>query len=71
MLLKKPQGFANHLAGGGVAPTMDFLVDEGVIDPEDRELLWYANSAEEAWQSILRWYEMKGDSLLKTGAEIA
>ncbi len=50
---------------------VDFLVDEGVIDPEDRELLWYANSAEEAWQSILRWYEMKGDPLLKTGAQIA
>jgi predicted Rossmann-fold nucleotide-binding protein len=45
----------------------DFLVDEGVIDPEDRDLLWYANSAEEAWDSILRWYEMKGEPLLKMG----
>jgi uncharacterized protein (TIGR00730 family) len=42
----------------------DFLVDEGVIDPEDRELFWYANSAEDAWQGILRWYEMKGDPLM-------
>jgi len=46
----------------------DFLVEEGVIDPEDRELLWYANSAEETWQSILRWYEAKGEPLLTRGA---
>jgi hypothetical protein len=47
----------------------DFLVEEGVIDPEDRELLWYANSAEETWQTILQWYEMKGEPLLKGGAK--
>jgi uncharacterized protein (TIGR00730 family) len=43
----------------------DFLVEEGVIDPEDHELFWYANSADEIWQGILRWYEMKGEPLLK------
>jgi uncharacterized protein (TIGR00730 family) len=42
----------------------DFLVEEGVIDPEDRELFWYAESAEDIWQGIVRWYEMKGDPLL-------
>jgi len=42
----------------------DFLVEEGVIDPEDRELFWYADSAEDIWQGILRWYEMKGTPLL-------
>ena len=42
----------------------DFLVDEGVIDAEDRELFWYAESAEDIWQGILRWYEMKGTPLL-------
>jgi uncharacterized protein (TIGR00730 family) len=47
----------------------NFLVDEGVIDPEDRELMWYANSAEDAWESILRWYEMKGEPLLKRRIE--
>jgi hypothetical protein len=28
MLLKEPQGFADDLARGSVAPTMDFLLDE-------------------------------------------
>ncbi len=42
----------------------DFLVEEGVIDPEDRKLFWFAESAEEVWQDILRWYEAKGEPLL-------
>ncbi len=41
----------------------DFLVDEGVIDPEDRELFWYAESADEIWQGIQRWYEVNGEAL--------
>jgi len=41
-----------------------FLVDEGVVDPEDRELLWYAETAEEVWQGILAWYAANGRSLL-------
>jgi len=41
-----------------------FLVDEGVIDEEDRELFWYAESAAEAWDSILQWYETSGAPLL-------
>ncbi len=41
----------------------DFLVEEGVIDPEDRELFWFAESAEEVWRGILAWYEMKGEPL--------
>ncbi len=43
----------------------DFLVDEGVIEPEDRELFWFAESADEIWQGILRWYDAAGRSLLK------
>ncbi|MCC6543111.1 MAG: TIGR00730 family Rossman fold protein [Nitrospirae bacterium] len=39
----------------------DFLVDEGVIDPEDRELFWYAETAQEIWDGILRWYEESGE----------
>jgi hypothetical protein len=35
-------------------------VDEGVIDPEDRELFWYAETAEEIWQGILHWYASTG-----------
>ncbi len=30
----------------------EFLIKEGVIDPEDRELFWYAESAEEIWDQI-------------------
>ena len=41
----------------------DFLVDEGVIDPEDRELFWYAETAEETWQGILEWHESNGTPL--------
>ncbi|MBI1423024.1 MAG: cytochrome D ubiquinol oxidase subunit II [Gammaproteobacteria bacterium] len=36
---------------------VDFLVAEGTIDEEDRELFWYAETAEEIWQGILQWYE--------------
>lgn len=43
---------------------VDFLVDEGVIDPEDRDLFWYAETADDIWQSLLLWYERKGESLL-------
>jgi len=42
---------------------VDFLVDEGVIDPEDRELFWYAETAQEIWDGILRWYEESGETL--------
>jgi uncharacterized protein (TIGR00730 family) len=38
----------------------DFLVDEGTIDPEDRSLFWFAETAEEIWHDILHWYEMAG-----------
>jgi len=41
----------------------DFLVEEGTIDPEDRELFWFAETADEIWQAILRWYEMNGETL--------
>jgi uncharacterized protein (TIGR00730 family) len=34
-----------------------FLADEGVIDAEDRELFWFAETADEIWTSILDWYD--------------
>jgi uncharacterized protein (TIGR00730 family) len=34
-----------------------FLADEGVIDAEDRELFWFAETANEIWSSILDWYD--------------
>jgi uncharacterized protein (TIGR00730 family) len=45
----------------------DFLIAEGTIDPEDRELFWYAESAADIWRDILLWYELKGEPLLPPG----
>ncbi|MFT6268789.1 MAG: hypothetical protein ACJAVV_001604 [Alphaproteobacteria bacterium] len=42
---------------------IDFLVEEGVIDCEDRELFWYADTADDIWQSINNWYEQKGEAI--------
>jgi uncharacterized protein (TIGR00730 family) len=41
----------------------DFLVDEGVIDPEDRELFWFAETAEDIWSGILDWHDAGGEPL--------
>jgi len=41
---------------------VDFLVDEGVIDAEDRELFWYAETAEEIWNGIRHWHAATGES---------
>jgi predicted Rossmann-fold nucleotide-binding protein len=43
---------------------VDFLAAEGTIDPEDRELFWYAETAEDIWRDILHWYEMTGQPLI-------
>ena len=50
------------------AVDIDFLVDEGVIDIEDRELFWYAETAEDIWQGILRWHEANGTPLYGAAA---
>jgi uncharacterized protein (TIGR00730 family) len=42
----------------------DFLVAEGTIDPEDRDLFWFAETAEQIWHGILQWYETNGTPLL-------
>jgi len=42
----------------------DFLVDEGVIAAEDRDLFWFAESADEVWRDILDWHETFGRALL-------
>lgn len=42
----------------------DFLAEEGMIDPEDRELFWFAETAEDVWHGILHWYETAGMPLL-------
>ncbi len=41
----------------------DFLVEEGVIAPEDRDLFWYAETAREIWEGILRWRRQVGRPL--------
>jgi hypothetical protein len=40
------------------AVNLNFLVDEGVVDREDRELFWDAETAEETWNGILRWHDI-------------
>ena len=44
----------------------DYLVDEGMIEPEDRELFWFAETAEEIWQGILQWHRLNGTPLYET-----
>lgn len=48
----------------------EFLVDEGVIDPEDRDLFWFAESAEDIWRGILAWYEAAGRPLFSQDATL-
>ena len=40
-----------------------FLVEEGVVAPEDLELFWYAETAREIWDGILHWYDKSGTPL--------
>lgn len=39
---------------------IDFLVAEGTIDPEDRDLIGYAESATEAWEIVCHWHASAG-----------
>ncbi|MGB5451821.1 MAG: LOG family protein [Sedimenticolaceae bacterium] len=43
---------------------IDFLVDEGVIDEEDRDLFWFAETAQEVWEGICQWYRNAGRPLV-------
>jgi uncharacterized protein (TIGR00730 family) len=38
----------------------DFLIDEGVIEEEDRELFWFADTAQDIWTGILHWHAADG-----------
>ncbi|HEY1364228.1 MAG TPA: TIGR00730 family Rossman fold protein [Xanthobacteraceae bacterium] len=42
---------------------MDFLVEEGVIAPEDIELFSFAENAREIWDGILAWHAARGQPL--------
>ena len=39
---------------------VDFLVSEGTIEPEDRELFGYAETAQDAWRMICYWHAAAG-----------
>ena len=45
------------------AVDLDFLLAEGVIDAEDRELFWFAETAQEIWDGIVHWYRLAGEPL--------
>lgn len=45
----------------------DFLVEEGTIDREDRDLFWFAETAEDIWGDIQHWHKTYGTSA--NGAE--
>jgi hypothetical protein len=38
-----------------------FLIAEGIIDPEDAELFWFAEDAAAIWDSIRAWYRDAGE----------
>jgi len=42
---------------------IDFLISEGALEEEDRELFWYAETAEEIWRGIEDWRRPQGDSV--------
>jgi uncharacterized protein (TIGR00730 family) len=46
---------------------IDFLLAEGMIDPEDRELFWYAETAADIWRGIQRWYRLAGEPVFPHG----
>ena len=47
------------------ALNIPFLLDEGVISSKDVELFWYAETAEDTWQTIQNWYQEQGKPLIK------
>ncbi|MBI4696546.1 MAG: TIGR00730 family Rossman fold protein [Gammaproteobacteria bacterium] len=51
------------------AVNIDFLVEEGVIEAEDRELFWYAETAHEIWDGIRYWYAASGEPLVVARSE--
>jgi uncharacterized protein (TIGR00730 family) len=48
------------------AVDFDFLENEGVIDFEDLDIFWFAETAEEAWDGIRDWYGKSGEPLFPT-----
>ena len=44
---------------------IEFLIEEGMISKEDLKIFKVVNSAKEAWEYILNWYDTKGKILIK------
>ncbi len=43
------------------AINFEFLAEEGLIDPEDKELFWFAETAQDIWSGIRRWHAMNDE----------
>jgi uncharacterized protein (TIGR00730 family) len=41
----------------------DFLLEQGMVDPEDLELFMFAETADAIWHSILDWHSKRGEPL--------
>jgi len=41
-----------------------YLMEEGAIDIEDRDIFWFAETAEDAWQGIIDWYRQSGEPII-------
>jgi uncharacterized protein (TIGR00730 family) len=41
----------------------DFLLEQGMIDPEDLKLFMFAETADSIWRDILDWHAQRGDPL--------
>jgi uncharacterized protein (TIGR00730 family) len=41
----------------------DFLLEQGMIDPEDLKLFMFAETADSIWRSILDWHARRGEPL--------
>jgi uncharacterized protein (TIGR00730 family) len=45
------------------AVNFEYLADEGTIDPEDRDLFWFAETAGQVWDGIVNWHRTNGEPL--------
>ena len=51
------------------AINFDFLVEEGMIESEDLALFEFAETAQEIWDRILRWYDDRNRSIFDVAAD--
>jgi uncharacterized protein (TIGR00730 family) len=51
------------------AVDFDFLVEEGMIDAAELDLFEFAETAQEIWDRIVRWYEIRDRSVFDSRAE--